>query len=316
MAIASGAKVGTSYVAEVTRGVTPASPAMKALRVTTRNLNAQKNTVESQEVREDRQTVSFRHGFNQVQGSLGFELSHAAFDDILEGALAGSWVAAGGTPIFTGATQALKLGAADVQTFTFERRFTDILRYQILRGCAVNRVQLNIPPEGMVGGTMDFVGMSFTNMLTTTLGVPAAAPTHDPFSSFEGELLFEGTAIGVVTGIQITINNNRSVLPVVGSKFSPDVFEGRAVVEGTITAFLEDDSPVYSAFFDEQEVAIRLRLDDLNGTDFMGLAFHRVKVNAGDMDPPQSGPVEINAPFRALYDATQGTTLTIERTGT
>jgi len=316
MSIASGAKVGTSYVAEVTRGVTPVTPSMKALRVTTRNLNGAKNTFESQEVRPDRQTVSFRHGFNQVQGSFGFELSHGAFDDMLEGGLAGAWAAAGVTPIFTGATQVLKLGAADVQTFSFERRFTDIARYQILRGCAVNRIQLNIPPEGMVGGTMDFVGMSFTDMLNTTLGVPAAAPSHDPFSSFEGELLFEGTAIGVVTGIQLTINNNRSVVPVVGSKFSPDVFEGRAVVEGTLTAFLEDDSPVYSAFFNETEVEIRLRLDDLNGTDFMGFAFNRVKINAGDMDPPQSGPIEINAPFRAIYDETDDTTMTIERTGT
>jgi len=316
MSIASGAKVGISYVAEAVHGTTPAVPVMKALRVTTRNLNAQKNTVESQEVREDRQTTSFRHGFNQVQGSLGFELSHGVFDDILEGALAGAWAAAGVTPIFTGATQRLKLGAADIQTFTFERRFTDILRYQAVRGCAINRMQLNIPPEGIVGGSFDIVGMSFSDLTSVTLGVPTPALAHDPFSSFEGELLFDGAVIGVVTGIQTTVNNNRSVLPVVGSKFSPDVFEGGAVVEGTITAFLEDDSPVYSAFFNEEEVAIRLRLDDINGTDFMGLAFHRVKINAGDMDPPQNGPVEINAPFRALYDATQGTTLTIERTGT
>ena len=73
MAIASGASVGLSYVAEVTRGTTPGGPTMLELRSTSRNINATRRPLQSAERRSNRQIQDFRHGFKEVTGGIGFE---------------------------------------------------------------------------------------------------------------------------------------------------------------------------------------------------------------------------------------------------
>jgi hypothetical protein len=55
MSIASGARSRLAYIAEVTPGTTPGTPALKVLRATQRDINLQKNILTSNEVRSDRQ---------------------------------------------------------------------------------------------------------------------------------------------------------------------------------------------------------------------------------------------------------------------
>lgn len=93
MALASGARVDVAYIAEVTRGTTPGSPTTKVLRAITRNINLTKNILGSKEVRSDRQVADSRHGFCQVAGTFGYELSVAGQDDMLEAALSGTFTA-------------------------------------------------------------------------------------------------------------------------------------------------------------------------------------------------------------------------------
>lgn len=90
MAIASGASVSLSYVAESTHGVTPGSPAMKELRATSRSINPQKGLQQSAERRSNRQVQDLRHGFRQVNGSPAFELGMTDYDDMIEAAMSGN----------------------------------------------------------------------------------------------------------------------------------------------------------------------------------------------------------------------------------
>lgn len=80
------------YLEETTWGTTPAS-ALKELRVTGESLNAQKQTVTSQELRSDRQVPDIVQVGENCGGDVSFELSYAAFDDILEGAFMSDWSA-------------------------------------------------------------------------------------------------------------------------------------------------------------------------------------------------------------------------------
>ncbi len=94
MSIASGALYGLRYIAEVSYGITPATPVMKALRfLAGPGLDLQKEGYRSNEVRADRQVSNFRHGMRKVVGSLPFELSIGTFDDFIEAALSGTWTA-------------------------------------------------------------------------------------------------------------------------------------------------------------------------------------------------------------------------------
>ena len=384
MVIASGTRVRLTYIDEATNGTTPSITAgdTTKIRATSRNVNLQKNLLESEEVRSDRQIADSRHGFNQVGGSFGFELSLQSFDGLLANALSNAWAAVSisGSPdlgavassdtftrdagsfitdglrvgdyvttggFSTGANNGtfritavastaitvdgeladdsetsgptmtypgrrLDLGTT-LTTMTLERGLLDVAKYQAFRGVAIQSMAMNIQPESIVGGTMNVVGMAADAWTGTPIdSSPAEPATNSPFSAFDGGLFEAGTQIAVITGIDFTLENGRTLEAVVGSKFSPDVFEGRARISGTITAMFESEA-LLNKFVNETESSIVLRLDDPNGTDFITIVFPRVKYNGGDMDPPQEGPVLVSLPFQALRDSTTQTSMYMQR---
>lgn len=382
MALASGTGVRIGYVQEVTRGLTPPTPTLKTLRLTQRDINLDKETLESKEVRQSRQKADVRHGFNHVVGTFGFELSIAAYDDWLAYTLANSWVAVTSgigtfnavaspakftratgswvtdgfrpgdwvtTTGFTGGNNgtfqvttvtALDLSVAatltnetgagneqvDVQgkrldtgtsllTTTVERQFTDITKFQVFRGTAVDKMKLAVTQKNLAGGTFSMIGMSSLAGAGTSISAspPTAAPTHSPFAAFDGSIYHNGTSVAVVTSFEVDLNNNRKLEGVIGSKFSPDVFEGEADITGSTSLFLEDMA-YYDEFFNEDEVSMSMKLLDPNDIDFMVITFPRIKWLNNKIDPPQNGPIVQVVPFRALESTTfPGVTMTIQR---
>jgi len=385
MSNAAGSRASLSYIAEVTHGTTPATPAMKALRCTSRDINLTKNTMKSAEVRTDRNAVRTRQGFNQITGTIGAELSLTAYDDFLAALLGGAWTAGtavsgislqatvttnvytrasgdfgadgykiGDIIIVAGFTNAANNGLKRIvtvgtttitvnealatetvasggsinlqgkrldvgttfTTFTIERLFADISQYQVLRGVMIKTAALKITPDQIVGLTMTMLGMTAGAFSGTSLGTSpgssVAAPTNDPMSAFEGAI-FEGAAtIAVVTDVDLTIDTGRALSMVVGSKTSPDVFDGSLTVTGTMTA-LFTDATLYNKFINETASSLWIRLNDLNGTDFISIVIPGLTYTAGGINPPQEGPILIQMPFTAGYNATAGTTIRIQR---
>lgn len=378
MATASGARVQMAYVAESTHGTTPGSPSMKILRGISRNINLKKATLESQEVRGDRQVSAVRHGFNRVDGSLGFELALQAYDDMLTAALGGTFaVSTQVTPVSVtslkfhrasgsfitdgyrigdiiivagmsnsannGQFRATVVTATDITvdatlinesagaqtldlvgkrcdvgstltTFTIERGFLDIAQYQVFKGCALNTMAISAKPEAIIQATLGFIGMSDSAMSGSSLDAsPDAAATNSPMTSFEGSLYEGAVSLGLVTGLDFTLANGRALQSVIGSKFSPDVFEGRARVNGSLTVLFQD-ATLYNKFRAETQSSLWMRCDDpADTTKFLNFVFPNVKYVGGDIDPPPEGPIQITMPFLALYDAAAGTTMSIQR---
>jgi len=89
--MANGSRHSMRYVAESTYGTTPATPAFKPIRHTSTTLGLSKESLQSEEIRDDRQIADFRHGAYQVGGDINIELSFASFDDLLEAVLLGTW---------------------------------------------------------------------------------------------------------------------------------------------------------------------------------------------------------------------------------
>lgn len=383
---ASGVRVRLAYVAEAigNRGVTPGSPSMKTLRATERAINLTKGLLETAEVRVDRQIADQRHGFNQVGGTVGFELSQNAYDDMLGALLGGLWTTTGNSPrtgstsiaataysssgptygtlvmttgnfwtmgfapgmtvttsgfvtpannsstvmILAISTDGLTMtidniaAAADVaaagreiiangeilsvsnvlQTFTFERRFEDIVQYEQFLGVTINDASLEISPTRLVGGTFTMLGMSATARSGTTLGTPAAAPSYAPFSAFDAKLLFNGTPFAAMTSMRINFRNNRQIQPVISSKFSPDIFDGRCMIDGDASFFLNDTSFLDQYFYTEQDNTVAvIKLVGIAG-DYLTIIMPRIKINASTKSPPQEGPITVAGTFAALKD--------------
>lgn len=87
MADSNYAAIGV--IKEAQWGVTPAAPALKTMRLTSETLDRPKETVESQEVRSDRQIADLVEVGSSANGGINFELSYGALKPFLISALFG-----------------------------------------------------------------------------------------------------------------------------------------------------------------------------------------------------------------------------------
>lgn len=224
-------------------------------------------------------------------------------------ALVDETAAAGPTLALIGSK--LKVGTA-LETATIERRFEDVNLFQHFTGCTFDW-SLSVQPSAIIGGTLDVLGIAGTGLSGTSIdATPTAAPTHDPYSSFEGEILLDATTLGCVTSMDWTVRNNRSLQACIGSRFSDDVYDGICRIEGSLTLFFED-AVAYNKFIEEEDTTMWLRLDDPDGVNFMAFVFPRAKLTGAEIDPPAEGPVPLTLSFTAIKDPASGSSLIIQR---
>ena len=89
--MSDAARHAAFYTPETDYGVTPTTPAFKPVRHTGMTLGVQRGSLQSEELRPDRQISDFRLGAISVAGDVKSELSFASFDDFLEAVLMGTW---------------------------------------------------------------------------------------------------------------------------------------------------------------------------------------------------------------------------------
>lgn len=89
--MSDSARHAAHYVLESAYGTTPTTPAFKRIRHTGCTLGVQRGSLQSEELRPDRQIADFRLGAISVAGDLNTELSFESFDDFLEAVLMGTW---------------------------------------------------------------------------------------------------------------------------------------------------------------------------------------------------------------------------------
>lgn len=212
------------------------------------------------------------------------------------------------TPTFAMKGKVCKVGTT-LRTFSIERGFLDIAQYMVFRGCAVNTMDISIQPDAIPGITFNMIGMGFDDWASSSFdSAPTAAPTNEGMSPFDGRVWENGAPIAIITGLDISLNNNRELEAVVGATESPDVFEGDSMTSGTVTMLFQDATQA-SKFVNETETKIWMRLPDPDdATAFLNICMNRVKLNGGAPTAPRTGPVTLSMPFEALYDATNDIT--------
>lgn len=193
-------------------------------------------------------------------------------------------------------------------TFTIERHDTKTDTSQVARGCKVGVVEISVQPDQ--APTISFSGLGidradFSSGSAPVLTSPTAAGTGALMAAAIGYIRLNGSAVAVVTGYTLTIDDGLSNQPVVASNVSPDVFYGRAAeVTGTLT-ILREGVAIENIFDDETEVELNL-FAAAPGTEprsFYNFFMPRVKLTSANVDDPD-GPVVITANFRALKKAT------------
>lgn len=303
MAIANGAQHSLAYIAEVTYGTTPATPAFKNLPHTGTTLNVSKDAIESEKLRGDRQVEDFRHGNKSVAGDVSAELEYGSFDDILEAVLCGTWT-----------TNVLKAGTTR-RSFTLERKFGDLAtpEYHRYTGCEFNTFSLSVSPNAMVSATFGVVGQNLTLDTAIVAGATYLPDAGNvPFDSFTGSILEGGASIATVTAIELSLENGLEPLFSIGSQVTNRPSIGKSRATGTLTTYFESKT-LYEKFLNETSSSITLTLSDGAGNDYI-IDMSNVKYNSGQPDVSGEGAVTVAMEFVALYDGTDSSQIVITRT--
>ena len=299
MTIAGGSLARLAYIAEVTYGTTPATPAFQIINPTSHSIGLEKETFQSETIRSDRQLNDFRHGVRQVSGDIGIEFRDASWDDLLQAVMMGTW-----------STDVLKAGTTR-RSFTIERFFSDITRYRRAVGCEFNSFSLECPASGIVTGTFGVIGMDDTGAGTAIASSSYTAdPNENVMDSLSGSITVGGSAVTCITSIKLTLENGIENLPVVGEVTRIRGAAGRSIVTGELTAFYQDDT-LLDAFDDETEVAIIFTLTD--GVATYTFTLPKVKFTGGKPEVGGEREVSITMPFQAIYSSSDATQLKIER---
>ena len=301
MAFAQGSRSSLSYIVESTFGTTPAGN-FTNLPFSTHSLNLTKDRVAGNDIQSDRMPRVDRHGNRQVAGDIAVDLRDADYDDFLEAAMLNTW-----------ATNVLKVGVAP-KFFSIEDYAADIDQARLFTGMTVSSMGISLAPNQMVTTTFGMVGKDMT--IGAVQKTQDAASGAAPFDAYSGDIAIgnvgSSTASGIVTGLDFTLTNSFAPTFVIGDDSAPSLEYGRAEIEGTLTAYFED-AALITRFLNEVESELEVSVNDPTGTNAYTFLFPRIKINSADVGV--DGPTSriINMSFVALYDATEGTNLSITR---
>lgn len=210
------------------------------------------------------------------------------------------------------AAASILIGGISRRYFTFERLFADIAQYLRYTGCELNTLALNVQPNAIATANFGVAGLG----ADPAAGSALAGATYDnptttsPMDSFTGTLEEAGSVISVVTQIQLQVNNGLDPLFVVGQKPAAEMSIGRFTVSGTLTAYF-DSVTLLNKFVNETESDLMFETTD--GANTYRWRLPRIKYNGGQPDVSGEGPVTLAMPITALYDASAGTALSVER---
>jgi hypothetical protein len=311
MAFAQGSRSRLSYRVESTFGTSAGSPFLE-LPYNTHSLNLSKERVTGNQIQEDRMPRDDRHGNRQVGGDIVVDLRADDYDTLLECAMFGTWDSSPSS-----LPDELKVGTTP-KFVSIEDYAADVDQARLFTGCGVSSLGISIAPNQMVQATFGVVGKDMAISASEIASVTASSG-NAPFDAYSGSMAIgnvaSSSASAIITSIDFSVENSLSPTFVIGSDSTPQLEFGMAMVEGSFTAYFEDEALI-NRFLNETESEIEVTVDDPTGANNYGFLFPKAKLNAADVsvDGPTSRVITI--PFVALYDSTEETNLKITRPDT
>lgn len=168
------------------------------------------------------------------------------------------------------------------RAFYIEEYNADIDATEVYDWCRISGFTLRMDPNGMVSidwrivgrGQLPLTGSSapyFTDpTLATTVGLVATDAT----------IRLNGSDVAVLSTLELNYDLAASTLPVIGSTYSPDVFDNRARMGGNVSMLREDLSNI-SALDAETEMELHLNLQEPDAAEpksSFGLFLPRTKI--------------------------------------
>lgn len=245
-------RTALAFIAETTLGESPTTP-YKRLRFTKEALEYEKQTVRSEEIREDRQmSEAVLVGFG-TKGTVDTELNIGDFDAFFEAALAND---------FSGNTL---INGTELKSFTIEKKITledETSSFTTFRGCTVNQLTLNLTAKQIVTAQFDFLGIGAREGAASYSGAAYdAAGTGELLSASANvaNVKVDGAAVTAVKNLTLTIQSNNRAKDVIGQLAADDIGMGAFSVTGKMDAYFNDRT-LLGKFLDHSKVGIQFDL--------------------------------------------------------
>jgi hypothetical protein len=203
--------------------------------------------------------------------------------------------------------------------FAIEIWNQDIDVARLFTECRLGGFNIQLPPTGI--GTVEFTvmgrdGVNFEAGTAPFFTAPDPETTTGLVAAVNGLLQINGVTKAVVTGANIQLEMNPEGEPVIGSDLVPEIFLGRSLVTGEMTAFFEDVE-LLDSFLDEEEISLLIYLTTSSSGSSDALTFFlpRIKLGGASVDTSGEAGQSITIPFTALKAST-GDATTIRITDT
>ena len=229
-------------------------------------------------------------------------------DLVTEGPIASATVTVQGKKTFVPMT-----GHTD-KSFAIESYYGDIAQSELALGNKVSTVGVSLPASGLATVDFSFMGRDRVNGTSAYFTSPTAAPTTGLVAAVNGALVVNGVPVAVLTSLTFNINRNLASATVVGSNLSAEIFEGRALVDGSFDAYFTNGT-IRDYFENETEISIVAALTTSNAknADALSITMGRIKVNSDSKSDGEQGITSSHS-FRALLNTAGGTGTSSEAT--
>lgn len=276
-------------------GSIPGNPVFKPIRFVSEGLSPNINQIESNEINQARQRPPSRGGTYSVQGEIAAEVSFGSFDDLIEGAMQGTWTA-----------DALIIGSTE-RSFAILERHTDIGEDYIYRGCRVATMNIAAPLGDKATITFGMLGTKAEEYTVPGGATFSPATTSDMMVTTNGSFTEDGTPIAYSTEWNVTLDNGMEAAFSLFQREAYCITNGIAAVTGTMSAYLKDGT-LWAKVLNEAETSHIVVLEE--GADSYTIELPKVRYTQGQKQVSGPGAVIPQYTMSAGYDGTTSMRIT------
>tara|TARA_R110000851_G_scaffold12997_5_gene44697 strand:- start:8308 stop:9207 length:900 start_codon:yes stop_codon:yes gene_type:complete len=294
----TGAGVGISYGVETTWGDDASVATLQTVEVNAFTLTPSAEFYSDTPIVNDRMPRTPRKGNTGVGGDVGVNLRHGAYDELIEAALLGAFVA-----------DVAKAGTTE-KSVLFNADLNDVSRHLQYVGNRVTSWNVSVPLSGVVTSTFSFAGKEVTDE-AAAVATPAVAVSKEPFYHGQGTFTEGGTTIAHLTAINFTLANGYAPNYSLGSIVPSEMTYATVGLTGEVTAYVPN-LVLFNKFLNETESSLSFTLTDPSGNTIT-FDMPKVKYSGAPLTIDDDQAVELTLPFTAYYDATEETVLKVTR---
>lgn len=290
-----------AFVAEVTPGTTPATPAFSVIDVVSEDLAMTANQIRSNSVTAVRTVAKSRRASAEVGNGFSIELCKGTEIDALLAALMGNtW--SGTAPNIRS-----KAGGSTLTSFTFERKINSSM-YRRFTGCRLNTLALSLQPEQFVTAQFGVIGASeVTATSAIASSTYAAANSANKLTALDvASATFANGVTGSFdfAGLSVNITNNLTAMKRLGASPTRGIIAGQAQITGQLQIYV-DANTLADAFI--AETTFDLTVPMLNGSEGYSLEMQNIAITGySDPNPGNGSEYIATIDFECTHDSTFG----------